>query len=535
MVLVGLAAAQETGAPAKGVFGGTVTDAVTGQGLARAQVRLIAAGLGQQYQTTTDGDGGFRFNALAGGIYEIQASRSGYADAHSFAPKDGTAAASGFQLAGGQSITNARIALEPEGTIAGRVMDEDGNPVPDASVAAIAERWQRGQRSYDLLSAHSTDADGTYQFRLAAGRYYVQASVRSNGAVPQTFVTEPGGLELKIGAVIYPNATDIQGSTALEVAPGQQVTGIDFKLRAAPCYHVRGTVTGAARSVVFLRQRGAGMTMIYTGGATNIRPDGSFDIAGVLPGRYTLQSFPGTQIVVPVNVDVTDRDVTGVTMESFNHFDVSGHVEFDGSGERPAIEVDLSTVDAAQSDFGSTAYAKPDGSFTITGLPATRFAVLLRGDQGLYVESATVGGRMPPDGLVDLTHGAVGPIEIVVAKGTGRVDGKVRLPDAAPGKVAVPEIRVVLVRADGITGNTGARSTGVDANGRFEFAPVPPGRWYVLASPQFESGLWQNMDFVRAIAAEGAAVDVADSGSVQVEVTLMPMASIRQARDGVGR
>jgi hypothetical protein len=210
-------------------------------------------------------------------------------------------------------------------------------------------------------------------------------------------------------------------------------------------------------------------------------------------------------------------------------------VQFDGSGEAPPMEVDLRTVEAALFDVGNSAHAKPDGSFTIPRLPARRMAVLAGGDAGLYVESVTVSGRTPTDGLVDLTNGAVGPLEITLAKGTAGIQGKLRLPDAGSERAAVPEATAVLVSADGTTGNTRARGAALDRDGQFQFSPVPPGRWYVFAVPHFDEGLWQNMEFVRAVAGEGAAVQVEKSGSVQTEISLLAMETIRRASEAVGQ
>ena len=537
-LFVSPAEAQQSSAPAPAVFGGTVRDAVTGQALGRALVLLSSTENGEQYQATTDASGRFRFDALGANSYQIEASHGGYTDAHSAALKDGVAAASVVQLAAGDRITDAAITLQPEGAILGRVVEADGNPLENASVYAVREVWMRGRRMFDLAAAEVADTDGAYRLSLAPGRYYVQAAgPRGNGVTPATFVTEPGGPEMKTATVVYPNATAIEAGAALELAPGQQVTGIDFKLGPVACYHVRGTVPVGPRagpSAIFLARRNAGVSMVFLTGGAAVKPDGSFDIAGIQPGHYILQSFPGDHSFVPTPVDVTDRDVNGVAPAPSGHFDVSGHVQFDGTGAGPALGLNLRMVDPAPSEVGS-ANAKADGSFTITHLAAGRFAVLAGGDAGLYVESLTVGGRTPADGLVDLTHGAVGALEVTLAKGTGEIHGRLRLPDAGSERTAIPEATAVLVSANGITANTAARGAALDRNGQFQFAPVPPGRWYVFAVPHYDEGLWQNMEFVRAVAGEGTAVQVEKSGSVQAEVSLLSMESVRRASEAVDR
>jgi hypothetical protein len=87
----------------------------------------------------------------------------------------------------------------------------------------------------------------------------------------------------------------------------------------------------------------------------------------------------------------------------------------------------------------------------------------------------------------------------------------------------------VLVSAEGVTGNTGARGVAIDPTGHFQFPFVPPGRYFAFVAPRFDEGLWQNADFVQQVAGWGVSVDVPRKGSATVEVPILTAADLDRA------
>jgi hypothetical protein len=133
-------------------------------------------------------------------------------------------------------------------------------------------------------------------------------------------------------------------------------------------------------------------------------------------------------------------------------------------------------------------------------------------------------------GRIDLGNGPAGEVEIVLGTGTGQIDGTVRPPAPLP-----PGVTAILVSADGVTANTGARSAAIDQAGRFQFRFVPPGRYFVLSATDFDEDLWQNMEFVQQIRERGVSVDVAAKGTASVEVPILEAADLRHAIEKVPR
>jgi hypothetical protein len=230
-------------------------------------------------------------------------------------------------------------------------------------------------------------------------------------------------------------------------------------------------------------------------------------------------------------IDVTDRDINGLEIVGIPRMDVKGRVRVNDPGQETPAHVEFRVIDATDLvpvNSGQGAATK-DGALVLRSLAAQRYSVLCSAP--FYVESVLADGRELRGGIVDLTHGAPGEIEIVVGWATGQIEGSLHL----AGDAAVPDATAVLVSADGRTGNTGARAIEVDANGRFHIGSVPPGRWYVFTVARYDENAWQNMDFVSARAVQGTAATVSDNASPRVEVSLIPDDDLRRAADGVVR
>jgi hypothetical protein len=149
-------------------------------------------------------------------------------------------------------------------------------------------------------------------------------------------------------------------------------------------------------------------------GGGSVRSDGSFDTVGVAPGRYTLEFFPPGRNVGHLAIDVTDRDINGLEIVGIPRMDVKGRVRVNGPGQETPAHVEFRVIDAtdlAPVNSGQGAATK-DGALVFRSLAEQRYSVLCSAP--FYVESVSADGRELPGGIVDLTHGAPGVIEIVV-------------------------------------------------------------------------------------------------------------------------
>jgi hypothetical protein len=120
------------------------------------------------------------------------------------------------------------------------------------------------------------------------------------------------------------------------------------------------------------------------------------------------------------------------------------------------------------------------------------------------------------DGLRVL--GAVeNPIEIVLSKMGGRLEGRVLNRDKQPEK----NVPVVLVPANRSRKDL-FQKTSSDANGRFKFDGILPDQYKVFAWEDVVAGAWQDPDFLRAFEPRGVTVNILIGTPVMTEVELIP-------------
>src|SRR4051812_6506032 len=110
----------------------------------RAQVRVSGTDIASR-SALTDAEGRFDFRELPAGRFSLQASKSGYVSIQFGQPRP-FESGKPIELADKQSLDNADVAMPRGSVITGRIVDEFGDPVPDASVAAMRQTWANGRR-----------------------------------------------------------------------------------------------------------------------------------------------------------------------------------------------------------------------------------------------------------------------------------------------------------------------------------------------------------------------------------------------------
>ena len=106
----------------------------------------------------TDDQGVFDFTELPAGRYTLTVSKSGFV-ALSYGQRRPLQAGTPLQLADGQQLKGIQFQLPRGSVIGGRVLDEDGRPVPDTMIeiwqANAAGRYHHERDQHDApLDAH---------------------------------------------------------------------------------------------------------------------------------------------------------------------------------------------------------------------------------------------------------------------------------------------------------------------------------------------------------------------------------------------
>ena len=138
-----------------GSIGGVVHDIASGAPVANAQV-AATAGSGTPILTATDAQGHYSFRGLAPGRIWLLAGGN---------PADSIAVTVERKyviLEGGQDLQSVNLLVQAIGRLSGRVLDEDGKPVPGARVMALRREYSLGALRYNLEHFSITGKDGEY-------------------------------------------------------------------------------------------------------------------------------------------------------------------------------------------------------------------------------------------------------------------------------------------------------------------------------------------------------------------------------------
>ncbi len=471
---------------------GRVVNSVTGEAVRKVSLTVRhMTERGVSFSAITDDEGRFRFDKLEPGTYRLSAERSGYLSQQYGArttPYTGTP----ITLIRGQHLKDLEFKLLPQGSISGKVVDEDGEPIHQASVNVTRQgRYaRRGSGGTFGVEGQSTNDLGEFRIaNLAPGRYFVTVMYRPGmmfgGDAPRSLSEKP---EETYVPTFYPGVTDRDAAVPLEVGAGQALTGLVIQMRKGRTYRVRGKVVGASRNVrVWLTPRERTSGMFFAGRGGMLKPDGSFELAGVLPGTYYVLAsrMEGRgQMIGRAPVHVTDGNVDEVLIMTAEPLTVTGTIRVEGGqplvSEQSPMQPSVNLMPDGPSAYGQVgARVKDDGTFQIEGVSRDKFFLNLYGiPEGTYVRSVRMGGQEVVDKGFDLSQLESAPaLEVILSPKAAVVEGLVRDGDKLAAGMFVtlvhepfrPEKRYLI--KNGTT----------DQNGAFSIKGVAPGAYRAYA------------------------------------------------------
>lgn len=489
-----------------------------GKPLSGVQVRLVAGDFDWSvtnrvdavYAATSGSDGRFSIESLPPGIYIALAGRLGYLQA----------TPTGFAtliLKPGQYVTDYRLVLTRRAVIAGRVVDDNSDPVQGYTVQLEAPP-PRPLPDRAIYSWATTDDRGEFRLVVAPGRYYLNARLfRKATGVLDPEIRPDGTNGAPFVRTYYPNAGDLHGASAIQVSAGQEVRGIEIRLArasAGPTLTINGTVAGAA-------QAGITVVNLFTDSAdpverervTSTGPDGSFEFKGLKAGSYRVSAWYGAGGAILrtglVDVELRGADRTGLQLVLEAGGEVTGNLELAGypaASLAAKRSVRLETNGLADSIGPNLPAAEVggNGSFRFTGVPKTEFRVIVEPmPEDGYLKEISLDGRPIPGGIVDFTHGAAGSLlKITIGRAAGAISGRILDRD---GGTPLGPMRVFLAK------NADDRRALRVTDGNFAFTAVPSGKYRLFAIDALQFVSVPDEEIVRRFLEAAAEVDVKDA------------------------
>lgn len=510
-----------------GAIDGAVVNAASGEPVKKAAVNAHCAG-GATYNARTDPFGKFHFGNVQPGTCYVVVQAEGFSQ--------GAAVLNPVTVEAGDQAASIRVQLTPAGAIAGKVTDDAGEPIEGANVTLRHYVDSMGTRTLQPVATAQTNDRGEYRlFMVVSGRYFIAASApnRTRRAPRQEHVhsdiPEEGFAEL-----FYPGVPEVAQAAAHRLKPGEEWTGVDFKLRKQPLYHIRGRIdrstlpSGSNATVQAARcddQNFAG-----AGGVFDRKQDGAFDLA-VVPGSYCLtvrEQSRGGLVALTQPVTVKDGDVGPLTLTPLPPFSVKGSITFEGTAPEhfPPLGIGLRSLESGAEQRGRVG---ADMTFEIADLYPGKYAFVAPEAAGWYAKSITCGGQDVSDGIIpDLEPGA--SISMRMARDTGEIDVNVQsgsLPPGAPVVVIVFRTGGSVVRFANrrvLTGRVGATVS---------LSALPPWDYKVFALEGLDFQDAEDPDLLKLLEAGAATVTVHPNGHETAAVTAIPVAEMERAWDKI--
>ncbi len=487
-----------------GVIRGRVVRADTGEPLRRVQVRIDEWHTGDQSgpaATMTDADGRYELTHLASGRYQLKATRGGYVEV-AYGQRRPFEWGRPLELDEGAVLQNIDFALPPGAVVTGRVVDEAGEAVAHVSVSLNRRRYMDGARRLVAESGGSTDDRGEFRiFGVPPGDYVIVATFgemqlgsRDRARYVPTYY--PG----------TPVATEAQGVT---VGLGQEVAGITIALVRAATATVRGVVRAAGKAsvapVAFVIAREINGQQAYGQTATAIAAgDGSFAIAGLLPGAYLVEArSPSEPEFASMEVVVEGADVDGVTLMLSKGVTARGRIRFDTGSPPPGLRpsqvfvmpIFMDPFETQHIAHGGPPVGRDDWTFELQGLRGRGF--IRAGTMSDWqLKRVRREGVDVTDAPLDFTADVDG-LEIELTQRLTTVSGVV-----ADDRGGIALDVAVIVFADD-TGKWGPHSRFIesarpDQQGRFTIRGLPPGEYLAIAVGYLQPGEERDPDMLEA-------------------------------------
>jgi hypothetical protein len=505
---------------------GHVVAADTGQPLRKAQVRINSPELRENRMTSTDADGKYEFKDVIAGRYTVNASKGSYV-ALQYGQLRPFEPGKPLEILAAQTIEKVDFTLPKGAVLTGRVLDEFGDPLPDAMVSVQRYQNMGGQRR--LVPAGRTSmTNDVGEFRLFAvppGQYYLSAALRPMGM---------GDTDDRSGyaPTYFPGTTSIAEAQKVTVGLGQLVSDMNMTLMPMRVSRISGTAIDSQgrpmSGMVMAMPRNESMFMMF-GPPAQIKADGSFQIGGLAPGRYSLQvrGPMGDGEGASADVTVSGDDVTGVRLVATKPSAITGRVIVDAAAAqalRPStVRLGLQPLqmDMMMMGMPSQPGALSDGlTFELKAPPGQFRVTMFNQPPGWAIRAVRNRGvDITDSGLEVRANEDLADIEVEL---TNRLTDLSGIVTSSKGE-AVKDYSVIVFPADRDKWTPNSRymrTSRPDQDGRYKVSGVPAGAYLVIALDYVDQNEWNDPDFLEKIRSKATGFAVNDGETKTVDLRI---------------
>ena len=491
---------------------GKAVNAVTGQPLAHVEVLIAKA---EQLDVTlqrvlTADDGAFTFTCLEPGKYLLAGQRNGF---RKQGYEEHGIYASAVAVGQGLISDNLVFRFRPDAWITGAIIDEENEPVTNATIYLFRADASAGLRQIFLVAQTVADDRGHYRLaHLESGWYFVAVSAQPwFGSVARQ--REAGGslsqaertlFDVVYPTTFYPGVVDSASAQQIVLNEGEEFTA-DFALTAVPALRVRINHLNDNPE----QPRGASLKQNVFGTQINPPSQGqtvagdSVELSGIPPGKYVLdiQSYGAVASMRSTAVNVAadlDLDANAPSVPS----PIRGTIRMDGGlSLKPQAFVRLwnsqtnEMLDAQIAENGEFSF---DPDFLLPG----NYSVFAVSGQYSIISSLAATGAKVVGQSIQITDSTPIHLNIELSRTLSKINGTaLRNGKPFPGAMIVlvpehPETNMPLFRRDQS-----------DSDGTFTLPDVLRGQYRILAIDGWDVE-WANPGVLKTLLDHAKKVDV---------------------------
>ena len=514
----------------------------------KANIRLFSIGdhaeaEGVEYPAVTDAEGQFKIEDVKPGTYRVGYDRTGFVDAEKRHHGDGML----LSLESCHEVKELLFHMAAAAVITGKVLDSDGDPIPDVGVVAVP--YPQNTRAIGGLAGGGTNDLG--EFRIAGllpKRYLLMAQPVSQLARAVQSAKALAGAAPVYSTTYYPNATEVAQAIPLVLHAGDEVQA-NITLALVRPSSVRGEVSslpvGVSDASILLRPLDDNFMAAIE--PWSIDKNSRFEIREVLPGSYAVlltfsdgggsHTVRGDQII-----QVGNGDIDGLRVIPFPNGHIDGQLRMDDGKKIDWSQVGANLYSKQRRPEGSMTSSgdgfnsiywdqrvprtevKPDGSFEMKDVPADTYRLQLTaaGDAlaNYFVESVNLAGRDVSDSGFSTT-GMSQMLDIVVSARGASIEGMVTDEKNQPARyvkvISIPDAKR-RERQDLYQEAT------TDRRGHFSLHGLASGEYQVMALDEDINEEITDSAFVQAHESLGQAIKV-DKGEHKSIMLLLSVSS----------
>ncbi len=536
----------QASAPARATLSGIVTKDPGSEPVKKALIELISESQsdGGNYTAVTGMDGSFRIENILPGRYRMFVERTGYREIDKHRPRgEGRVLA----LAAGQEMKDLVIRLQAAAVIAGRVTDEDGDPMAEAQVAVLRQTFVAGRSHWEQVGAGRTNDLGEYRIPgLAAGSYFVSVTpppdfrslLEADSDAPAELRRNAAATAEKVAGAYqttyYPGTRDRRQAALIQLHGGDDFP-VNFSLTPSPSLTIRGSVVNlppGSTATIMLQSRD--FSVVLNG--AEMRKDGSFEIRDVAPGAYTILATvdnAAAPMTARQSLQIASANVEGLKLAPQSGGSIRGRLRMQaGGGARPDPsqmflllrsadgDDDALSAFAMEESFSTLAHVNADGSFEWKNVPAGHYSVQISDASAMpdWFLKSVAAGRDAADSGFSVSGGTT-TLDLVASANGAAAEGiatnQKDEPVADAVIVAVPEARF-RSRPDRY------RKAVTDQSGRFTLRGLPPGNYTLFGWESVDGEAYYSPEFLKSYEGQGKALSLGEGERKIVQIRAIP-------------